>query len=318
MAVAGQLRADSPSAWSGDGETTSVAAWLGWLRREAEARLAECRQEEQQLEQLWQHIVSHSDQLRPHELQRLVEELIHAASRTTAATTAAEVAAAAAVHDQHPAARPTPLIDEDVLRRLLDGIAADRSATAVSLVRDVLELLCSMTLDLELTERRVGTAAGDAGHALSDLRSHVTAAASRLRALPTPATPLLSSGEQLAVVVRRVLGAYAGSLEIGLEWYGGDPQRVETSAAMLWVMQELVHHLHSTLAGRCDVMVRVEESVTQLTVSTPSAAFDPTGDPEWLLRTQLRVELAGGGRDDIELGAEAWGGSSVTVRLRTV
>ena len=265
------------------------ATWLG----EAELRLAECRAQEQQLDVLWQNLLSGVSQLRPDELEFVVAERVRAAARTAAAAAEVELATAGG-------AMPLPAtagsgIDDDVLRRLLDGISADRSASARSLVRDVLEMLCSMTLDLEVTERSVGSNFNGAGRALADLRGHIVEAAARLRAMPQPVMPRYATGDQLAIVVRRGLNAYASSLDIALEWHGGEPQRDESAAALLWVLHELVHHLHTVVAGRCSVDVRVERTGTTVTVRTPGAAF-ASGDvePDWLLRSRLRLQLAGG------------------------
>ena len=275
-------------------------AWLG----EAEFRLSECHQQEQRLDALWRQLLDGAQQLRPNELERIVDERVRAAARTAAAAAAVELATATSP----PATAPAG-IDDAVLRQLLDGIAADRSASARSLVRDVLEMLCSMTLDLEVTERLIGNSFNGTGRALADLRGHIVQAATRLRAMPQPVTPQHTTGEQLAIIVRRSLNAYGGSLDIALEWHGGEPERDESAAALLWVLQEVVHHLHGVVAGRCSVDVRVEATGTTVTVRTPAAALASGAvEPDWLLRSRLRLQLAGGAIQALSAG----GGTSVS------
>lgn len=273
---------------------------------EAELRLSECLEQEQRLDDLWQRLLAGVHQLRPDELERVVDERVRAAARTAAAAAELELASAGAAAPRR--AGSAAALDQEMLRRLLDGLALDRSTIARSLVRDVLEMLCSIALDLEVTERLMGNSFNGAGRALADLRGHIVDAAARLRAMPQPAAPLHATGEQLAIVVRRSLNAYAGSLDVTLEWHGGEPERAESTAALLWVLQELVHHLHSVVAGRCSVDVHVEPAETTVTVRTPVPAF-ATGDvdPDWLLRSRLRLQLAGGAVQALNSG----GGTSV-------
>ena len=48
-------------------------------------------------------------------------------------------------------------VDSHTLRRLLDGIAVDRASTGRAAISEALETLCSIALELELTERRIGS-----------------------------------------------------------------------------------------------------------------------------------------------------------------
>ncbi|MFN2582771.1 MAG: hypothetical protein ABR498_08540 [Candidatus Dormibacteria bacterium] len=316
MAVAGH----SPAAPAGEPDqrpAASIDEWLAWLHREAEVRLAQCRDDEDHLDHLWQEILQHADQARPDELRRIVDERVRAASRTAAAATAVEVASEAARQvsggERSTVLDARSVVDAQVLRRLLGGIASDRATTALAVGRDVLEMLCSITLELEVAERRVGKEFGTGAHALGDLRGHISDAATRLRALPSPSALRPDAGEQLAVVVRRTLATYGGSLEIGLEWAGGEPRRGESAVATVWVLQELVHELHGSFAGRCDISVRIDASgAVILRVSSPSRALRAGDDePDWLLRTRLRVQLAGG---SVETTDDA-SSSAVVVRL---
>ena len=55
-----------------------------------------------------------------------------------------------------------------------------------------------------------------------------------------------------------------------------------------------MHDLHTVHAGSVLFDVSVDADVV-LTVTTPSAAFDLDDvEPQWLLRCQLRLQLAGG------------------------
>jgi hypothetical protein len=118
--------------------------------------------------------------------------------------------------------------------------------------------------------------------------------------------------EQLAVAVSRCVGRYAGSMDAHLEWFGGDPQRADTAGALVWVLEDLLHHLYQSVAGSASVTVTVDAARTTLTVRTPANAFAAGDtDPDWLLRSRLRVQLAGG---EIRAGESA-PGSTVEVWL---
>jgi hypothetical protein len=117
--------------------------------------------------------------------------------------------------------------------------------------------------------------------------------------------------EQLAGAVRRGLDRYSGTIRAELSWSGAGSENPESSGALLWVLQELLHHLHVTLAGYVQVSVDVDSNVT-MRVFTPSDALRVQGaEPDWLLRCHLRLKLAGGSIHEVA----ADGGSCLEVWL---
>lgn len=294
----------------------STAQWLEYLRGDAAARLTSCRDDEERLDAVWSRVLDRSEQLHADELDTLVDERVQAAARTASAAAELELATAAVARlapGGVAAARiEGPTADAAVLRQLLEGIAADRETTSQAVARDVLELLCTIALQLEVTERHGAGSRNGEGRLLAELHRQVTAAAARLRALPLTQRTSGESNEQVAIALRRGAEAYAGSLDLALTCQGGEPALAETRAALLWIVQELLHRLHHEVAGHADVTVQVTAEETTLAVTTPSPALFAAGaDPAWLLRVRLRAALAGGDVDVCDAGDR----SGVTVRL---
>lgn len=293
--------------------TAAVAGWLDRLETELPAHAEACREDEQRLETLWRHMVPKLDQFRPDEISHIVEAQLDAAARRGAADALVDLVR---LERRRLSARdgfeaPPPSVDSETLRRLLDGITADRTSTGRAVVAEVLETLCSIALDLEITERRVASESAPIGDTLADLRNHVISAATTLRALPGNIDVRPHADEQLVAAVRRCLSRYATNLEAQLEWSGGEPENRESSSAALWVIQEVLHHLHAQTAGWADVDLRTDDGLV-LVVTTPSQALTTgTVEPDWMLRCRLRLQLAGG-TIRTRAGADA---SAIEVRL---
>jgi hypothetical protein len=292
--------------WIGasDGDPDSLSTVLVWLER-LEGELPEhadaCRDEEVRLGALWRHMVPKLAQFLPEEISHVVSAQLDAAARRGAANALVDLVRAerrrlASANTLTPGVEENAAsgVDAGTLRRLLEGIATDRASTGRAAVAEALETLCSIALELELTERRLGAGSSAIGETLTSLRDHVTEAAHTLRALPNNVQVRPQTDEQLEVAVRRCLGRYTGTLEARLDWSGGEPENRESASALLWVLQELLHHLHGSVAGWVTVTVEVQPSI-QMTLTTPTASFH-AGDvePDWLLRGRLRLQLAGG------------------------
>ncbi|MBV8300809.1 MAG: hypothetical protein JOY68_02680 [Candidatus Dormibacteraeota bacterium] len=186
------------------------------------------------------------------------------------------------------------VIDERTLRRLLDGYPEERSATGRAFCGDVLETLCAIVLELEVTERGVGAKSVKISRALAELRAHVCSAAETLRMLSETDTLAAENRESIRAFVTRVVARHGAAFDTHLAWIGGDPERTESGRALVWVVDELLHHLRSRLAGSASLDVDTSDGV-EARLSTPSGALAVhSGEPEWLLRCRLRLALAAG------------------------
>jgi hypothetical protein len=293
----------------------TVQEWLERLEEQLAGHAAASHDDEARLAALWSHMVPKLSHFLPDEISHVVAAQLHAAARRGAADALAELVSAERRRLGEIAVAPATGADDGVdaatLRGLLDGIAADRATTARVVIAEALETLCSIALDLELTERRLSSGTAKLGETLSDLRNHITTAAATLRALPNNVEVRPAADEQLAGAVRRCLDRYSGALTAALSWSGAGRENPESSAALLWVLQELLHRLHGTLAGYVEVSVDVDPGVT-MRVFTPSGAFQLHGaEPDWLLRCRLRLKLAGGSIHQVA----ADGGSCLEVWL---
>jgi hypothetical protein len=294
--------------------TQSVLDWLERLHAELPQHAAACQDDELRLAALWRHMVPKLTEFLPDEVGHVVSAQLEAAARRGAADALVEMVRvernrlAAA---DHAVAEPEQAVDSDTLRRLLDGIATDRASTGRAAIAEALETLCSIALELELTERRIGSGSAPS-ETLADLRDHVTRAAATLRSLPHNVQVRTQADEQLSVAVRRCLSRYAGTLDAGLEWEDSDaPVGAESTAALLWTLQELLHHLHGAMGGWVQVTVTTTAGVT-MTLTTPSTSFAMSGrEPDWMLRCRLRLQLADGHIREVAVAE----GSSVEVTL---
>jgi hypothetical protein len=311
--------ADATRPWSEwlqppDGD---IDRWLEHLDAQLAQRGAAFADDEAQASALWRHMSTGLHRFRPEEVSNVVSTQLEAA-RNRSAVEALQamvrlerehLSQNAASKNDHASAASS---DSRTVRRLLDGIATDRTVTGRALTSEVLETLCSIALDLELTERRVGHDPASIGEALTVLRGHITTAAHMVRALPDNVAVRAETGEALSMAVRRCLLRFSGSLEAELTWSGADTASAETASALLWVVQEVLHHLHHAVAGWTKVTVRVDSRGVATRIETPSMALAVAGgEPDWLLRARLRLELAGG---SISTGTSS-GSSYVDVRL---
>jgi len=273
-----------------------MQAWLTDLDVQLHAQEQVLDDEETQTAAVWSHVAKALHRFRPDEVGDVVNAQLEVA-RSRAAVDALRALVrlerdhlASAVED-----REDTFADSTTVRRLLEGLAGDRVVSGRALTAEVLETLCSIALDLELTERRVGHDPVTMSEALTDLRTHITAAANMVRALPDQVQVRPETDEQTADAVRRCLDRYAASLDVEFSWTGADVANAESAAALLWVLQEILHRLHHTVAGRAAVSVRVGAAGTALLVEAPTTALlAPRADEDWLLRCRLRLELAGG------------------------
>ena len=288
-------------------------AWLDRLEIELPRHAAACRDDETRLAAQWQHMLPTLDEFFPREIERVVASLLAASARRGAADALVDMVRAERLRltAQHEA-MPSPMLAEDAaLRRLLDGVHEDRVATSRSVTGDMLEALCSIALDLEVTEKRAGRDDEDVRHSLEDLHAHVTHAAEALRSLPTNVEVRVAADDDYPTLASRCTARYARRLDVQLQWGGGEPLTSESGETLLFVLEEALSHLRNTTAGEALIDVSVDADIT-LRISTPSPAFETFDDePLWLLRSRLRVQLAGG---EIEPMAGA-DGSTLVVQL---
>jgi hypothetical protein len=285
---------------SPDGGTATAQNVLEWLERlEAELpqHAAACQEDELRLAALWQHMVPKLTDFLPEEVGHVVSAQLEAAARRGAAdalVNMVRVERNRLTNSEQLTAESETAVDSHTLRRLLDGIAVDRASTGRAAIAEALETLCSIALELELTERRLGSGSAPS-ETLADLRDHVTTAATTLRTLPNNVQVRTQADEPLSVAIGRCLSRYSGSLDAGLDWDDRYAEiSLESSAALVWVLQELLHHLHGAFAGWVHVTVTTESGVT-MTVATQSRTLAVAGhEPDWMLRCRLRLQLAGG------------------------
>ncbi len=274
-----------------------LGSWLDNFAAQLTVRAAQLHDQQAQLDGVWSHMANALDRFRSEEIVDVVTGQLETARETGAVEALQACVHTMRAHRDAPAPPDVDnLADPAMIRRLLDSITLDRAGTGRALTGEVLETLCSIALDLELTERRVGHDPASIAQALSDLRGHITTAAHMVRALPDHVQVRAEAGEALAFAVRRCLVRYSGTLEAELTWSGGDASTTESSSALLWVLQELLHHLHQVVAGWAKVSVRVDSGGIAMRVETPSPALAAAGaaEPDWLLRSRLRLQLAGG------------------------
>lgn len=252
--------------------------------------------EEAQAEAVWRHMSNALHRFRAQEVEDILDTKLDVARRRGSVEAMREMVRIEREYLAHrPPATDAVAADSATLRRLLESITRDRSLTGRALTGEVLETMCSIALDLELTERRVGHDPATIAQALADLRGHITTAAKTVRGLPDHVQVRSETGEALAFAVRRCLVRYSGSLEVELTWSGGEAASPESAAALLWVLQEILHHLHQAVAGWAKVSVRVDEHGIAMRIETPTPALAAKGpEPDWMLRSTLRLSLAGG------------------------
>lgn len=297
----------TPPAGDDAGETTPLV-WLDRLDAELPRLIVACREDQVRLDSQWQLMLPKLAGLMPQDVDGVVTARIGVAERRGAADALVRMVRAERCRLRGQQRHPS---DESALRSLLDGIAGERFAISRAVSGEMLEMLCSVALDLEITERHMETDVNAAGRSLTELREHVIGAAGLLRSLPYNAVLEPDRGETVAEVVSRYVRSYATLLDTRLVWRGGEPDSSESAAALLWVLQELLCHLQRCTAGNAAVEVAVAHGIT-LTVSTRSASFERgDADPDWLTRCRLRLQLAGG-----EIRVTAWpSGSAATVLL---
>jgi len=294
-------------------EGSPPVAWLDRLEVELPRHAAACHDDENRLIAQWQHMLPILTEFFPREIERVVASLLAAAARRGAADALVDMVRAERLRltAQH-ADLPAPLPAEDAaLRRLLHGVHDDRVATSRSVTGDMLEALCSIALDLEVTEKRAGSHDDDVRHSLEDLHAHVTQAAESLRLLPNNVEVRVAADDDVPTLASRCTARYANRLDVQLQWSGGEPFTTESAEALLFVLEEALSHLRNATAGSASVDVSVGPDMI-LTIWTPSPAFETSDDePLWLLRSRMRVQLAGGWVEPTT-GAD---GSSLVVRL---
>jgi len=281
--------------WMQDGSEPDFTTWLEHLEAALPAHVEHCREEERRLGALWQHMVPKLAQFLPDEITHVVSAQLDASARRGAAEALCDLVQLERVRIaalQSPP--PAHTVDELTLRRLLDGITADRATIGRALTAEVLETLCSIALDLEVTERRVGDAGGPITETLADLREHVISAATMLRALPGQLRSQPTPHEPASAAVSRCLARYGATLETSLEWQGDDPRDAESASALHWVVEEMLHHLHSCTAGALTLNVDTRSGVHAVLWTPAPALAMADGEPDWLLRSRLRLQLAGG------------------------
>ena len=309
-------RASASAPWSEwlDRPNGSLGAWLDQLDTQLAARAATLADDEAQAKALWCHMAKGLHRFRPEEIEDVMTAQLDAARSSSALAALRSLVEIERAHleEAGDAVTPSTVADAAMMRRLLESLAYDRTITGRALTGEVLETLCSIALDLELTERRVGHDPASIAQALADLRSHITTAAHMVRALPDNVQVRAEAGEELTFAVRRCLVRYSGSLEVELTWSGGEAASSESAAALLWVLQEILHHLHHAVAGWAKVTVRVDAEGIAMRAETPSMALAVSStEPDWLLRSKLRLELAGGAIFTAASGASSY----VDVRL---
>lgn len=193
------------------------------------------------------------------------------------------------------------LVDAATLRSLLEGMSHDRTAIGEGLTRDVLETLCGIALDLELTERIIAANPDQASGALESLRLHITDAAKKLRALPGSLQFEADPGGVATMQVHRCLGRYADTMPVELRWQAPDRLSERGLTALLWLVQELLFQLHTSTAGSAQLSVVAEAGRLRGEMQCNAAVLGD-GRSAWAQRCTVRLALDGGsmqqGRND--------------------
>lgn len=274
---------------SGDG-------WLDRLLTQLPVHAIACRDEEAHLAVVWQHMLPALSAFRPAEVDDVISARIAAAARRGAAEALLDMARTerARLQAETEVELETEFSGARALRRLLEGVAAERAEMSRIASAKLLEVLCDVALDLEITERSARDAGPEVHQALTEMRTHIIEAANTLRSLPESYEVAADTDESVVSVLTACIARYADTLDAELRWDGAEPVSAETAMALIWVVEELLHHLHTVRAGAALFEVAVDSEV-HLVVTTPSAAFDLDDvEPQWLLRCQLRLQLADG------------------------
>jgi len=284
-------------------ESTDVAltdpssqSWLDRLAAELPVHAIACRDDEANLAAVWQHMLPALSAFRPTEVDDVVTQRIAAAARRGAAEALLDLVRVerARVSAEDEADLETEFSGARALRRLLDGIQLERGTLTRRASAQLLEMLCALALDLEITERSAAEAAPQVHQALVDMRRHITDAAERIRTLPANVDVPDETDGTLPGAVNQILARYRRTLDVSLNWRGDDLMSLESANALLWVVDELLNQLRHAHAPSAEVDVNVDHLVSLL-VTTPSQAFSVDDiEPQWLLRSQLRLQLAGG------------------------
>lgn len=287
--------------WLAESSASAVAdpssqTWLDRLAAELPVHAIACRDDEAQLAAVFQNMLPALSAFRPSEVDDVVAQRIAAAARRGAAEALLELVRVerARVNAEQEAELETEFSGARALRRLLDGIHLERGALTRKASAELLEMLCALALDLEITEHRAAEAAPEAHTALVEMRRHITETAESIRSLPSNVDVPDETDGTLPGAVNQSLARYRRSLDVALTWRGEDIMSLESANALLWVVDELLNQLRHAKAVSAEFDVTVDHTVTLL-VTTPSQAFSVDDiEPQWLLRTQLRLQLAGG------------------------
>ena len=300
----------------GESAGADVAPWDEWLAESTEAALADpssetwldrlaaelpvhaitCRDDESQLASAWEHMLPALSAFKPSEVDDLMSQRIAAAARRGAAEALLELVRVerARVSAEQEVELETEFSGVRALRRLLDGIQLERVALTRKATGELLEMLCALALDLETTERTASDGAPGVHDALTEMRAHIVNSAAALRTLPANIDPPDNVDGSLTGALHQVVARYSGRIDVDVTWNGDDIMSVESATAFLWVVEELLNQARHAQTAQVFLEVSVDHAVT-FTVTTPSQAYALDDiEPQWLLRSQLRLQLAGG------------------------
>ena len=177
---------------------------------------------------------------------------------------------------------------------LLASVSADRNRLTSLAAGDLLDVLAKVVLALEDAERDIAADPSITHAAFEELHRHIVRSADQLRHLFQPVS-LAHSRQGLTIAIRECIKSVRG-IAVELDLRGPEVATLENTEALVWTLQELLHHIRSATAERVTVVVQGDAngSTTLIASAGPRAFSAESGEPSWLLRSRVRMAVVGG------------------------
>jgi hypothetical protein len=284
----------------------SLDAYIRWIdvaRTVLGARAARDRDDVQRLGTQWLLASRNLSRFTPEEVAVLVEAQAKVRERVAADQVAARLLAVVGqqlaewelAHPGAEVAEAVPAADLEVVRRLLDEATADRVRATRGLMQSVLDVLCAVTLELEIVQREVEQDPANSAEAFTGVQARLAGLVADLRNLPYSEAVVPEDGEALHITLGRCVDRHAG-LSVDLAWSGAEPQEGEVRTAVTWITQEYLSSASDAGATSAGLALSgaLGEAVLRLTADACTAELRDGIEPGWLLRCRARAAVAGG------------------------
>ncbi len=199
----------------------SLDAYIRWIdvaRTVLGARAARDRDDVQRLGTQWLLASRNLSRFTPEEVAVLVEAQAKVRERVAADQVAARLLAVVGqqlsewelAHPGAEVAEAVPAADLEVVRRLLDEATADRVRATRGLMQSVLDVLCAVTLELEIVQREVEQDPANSAEAFTGVQARLAGLVTDLRNLPYSEAVVPEEGEALHITLGRCVDRHAG------------------------------------------------------------------------------------------------------------